>query len=204
MTDCNQIEYQELLDLSADGALDEVEMRRLQAHLDVCPSCRTERVQLLQLGEVLRAARVDVDPDFQERVVAALRPTGWEARSPRSWVWAVALCAGFGATAAILAGLSAARLTPTGSFVSALTAVLGLFKASILAGSGLLGASWRGLSLGLHELLAGSPANLVALGALVVGCNLVFFRLWQGAVVASERRRTKAASGRDRRERASG
>jgi len=189
MNECTELEYQELLDLSADGVLNRAETHRLEAHLRSCAPCRTEREDLVRLGDVLRASRIEVDPGFQERVMAELQPTGWEARSPRSWAWAVGICALLGGTAAILAGSSAAHLTPAGSFLSAFAAVLGLFKASMLAGAGLLGASWRGLGLGVQELLSGSPANLVALAAVVVGCNLVFFRLLQNTVLAVEQKR---------------
>jgi len=198
MSDCLQIEFHELLDLSLDGALGTAEARRLDAHLARCSACRTERAQLEKLSEVLQSAKIDVDPSFRDRVIAELGPTAWEARTRRSWISAVALAALFGSIAAVLGGFGAARLAPASSFLSALAAVFGLFEASLLAGFGLLGASWRGLGLGVQEVLSGSPANVVALAAVVLGCNLVFFRLFQSTVAAIGRKRASEAARSER------
>ena len=55
--------------------------------------------------------------------------------------------------------------------------MLDLFRSSLLAGAGLLDASWRGLGLALGRLFDGSLLNLAAFGIFVVGVDALFLRL---------------------------
>ncbi len=55
--------------------------------------------------------------------------------------------------------------------------MLELFGSSLVAGAGLLNASWRGVGLALGRLFDGSLLNLVALGVVVLGLDLLFLRL---------------------------
>ncbi len=97
-----------------------------------------------------------------------------------------------GCASAALVGLSAADLAPRGPLPSALFAIVDLFGSAVLAGAGLLAASWRGLGIGLAELLAGSRSALTALALGVVGLNLLLWRLLRhpARVARAQRRST--------------
>lgn len=169
--------YREWLDFEIEGVLGDAERAALFAHLEGCEACRRERHQLLELAETLRESKVEVRPDFRAAVMRALPATGWEARAPRAWRVPIALFALLGGAAAVLFGTSAARAGIPGSMVGALSAIVDLFGAALLAGSGLAAASWRGLGLALGELLGASRANLVAALMLVAGVNWLLYRL---------------------------
>jgi anti-sigma factor RsiW len=168
--------YREWLTLDADGGLDRAERARLEEHLAGCPECRREREKIqgevLALNTLLRGAAVEVRPDFQTSVMAALPTAGWESRSPRAWRFTAAVILLLGVAAGLLvAGSSAA---PSG--LGALFAVGGMLRAAVVAGAGLAGASWKGLGLILDRVIA-SPLSLGAFGFLVVALNLFLFSL---------------------------
>jgi hypothetical protein len=105
----------------------------------------------------------------------------------------VAILLSLGCAAAVLVGLSAADLAPQGALPAALAAIADLFGSAVLAGAGLLAASWRGLGIGLADLLAGSRSALLALALGVVGLNLLLWRLLRHpARVARAERRTSS------------
>ena len=112
-------------------------------------------------------------PDFRAAVMSALPTAGWEARSPRAWRFTAAVIVLLGGFAA---ALLVAGSAPAASGFGALAAVGGMLQAAILAGAGLLGASWKGLGLVLDELLS-SPASLGAFGFLVLCLNLLLVSL---------------------------
>ena len=72
-------------------------------------------------------------------------------------------------------------------------AVFDLFRSSLVAGAGLLDASWRGLGLALGRLFDGSWLNLVAFGVFVLGVDALFLRL----LLKTRRRVRQTAAGRD-------
>ena len=72
-------------------------------------------------------------------------------------------------------------------------AVVDLFRSSLLAGFGLLDASWRGLGLALGRLFDGSLLNLVAFGVFVIGVDALFLRL----LLKARRKVRQAASDRE-------
>ena len=167
-------EFQELLQVEADGELNALEARRLESHLAGCAACRGERRTLASLGELLAGGRIPVREGFRQEVLAELPATAWESRHPASWAAGAALVLLLGGGAFALttgAGLSASPLA--GAFV----AVLDLFRSSLLAGAGLLSASWRGVGLALGRLFDGSLLNLAAFGVVVLGLDLLFLRL---------------------------
>ena len=183
-------DYHELLQMQADGELSRLEAQRLERHLASCPGCREERRELARLDELLGAARIAVRADFRDEVVAALPDAGWQNRHPASWAAGVALVFLLGGGAFALtsgAGVAAAPLAEI--FV----AVLDLFRSSLLAGAGLLDASWRGLGLALDRLFDGSLVNLVAFGVFVIGVDALFLRL----LLRTRRRVREAAASRD-------
>jgi anti-sigma factor RsiW len=167
--------YREWLNSDTEGDLGRDERARLDEHLASCPDCRREREELQALDTLLRGVAIPVRADFQASVMSALPTAGWEARSPRAWRFTalVILMLGSLATALMIAGPGAG---PAPSGLGALFAVGGMLRASVVAGAGLLGASWKGMGLILDRLIA-SPVSLGAFGFLVLALNLFLFSL---------------------------
>ncbi len=169
--------YREWLYLELDGALDTGQRSQLRDHLVGCPECQREQRELIALDELMIASRVDVRSDFSKDVMASLPTAAWESRNPKSWVAAMA------ATVLLLLGSGALIATSSESLGSVLTlatvfsTVAELLRSSIVAGAGLLGASWKGLGLAFQEVLSGSIWNLLAVGILVVAVNVLLIRL---------------------------
>jgi len=167
--------YLEWLHLEADGGLAPGQASRLESHLRSCPECREERQALAVLSQRLEASRVAVRRDFRREVMLSLPAAGWESRSPRSWAAAAALLAALlsGAVAVSYSTPSAANPTVWG----AVGAVADLFRATLLAGGGLLTASWQSLGTAIERALGGSAWNLGAFAVLVLGLDVLFLRL---------------------------
>jgi hypothetical protein len=109
---------------------------------------------------------------------------------PRAWALPVAVLGLLAAVALALWGV-ADPVTGAGGLGSAAGALADLFRAALLAGSGLAAASWRGLGAAIGEWLGASPGNWVAAGVLVVALNLLAYRL-----VRAARRPARAATRR--------
>ena len=169
--------YREWLSVELDGELDSGQARQLLAHLASCGACRKERDTLRLLDRNLAESRVEVDEAFEADVMAALPTVGWESSHPKSWIAALAIVVLLGAAAAAVMGSTAARLEPAAPFLAAVAAVFDLFRSSVLAGAGLLTASWSGLGIALGSLLETSKWNLAAFGVLVLGLNVFLLRL---------------------------
>lgn len=74
------------LSLLHDGYLPESRRKRLEAHLARCEPCRVQRDLILRLSQELSAsADVVPSPDFDDRVVSALRLTGLQRPSWAHW-----------------------------------------------------------------------------------------------------------------------
>lgn len=166
--------YLELLHQQADGELERLDRQKLERHLAGCADCRAEREALVRLEGLLAAERRQVRPGFRQELMARLPAAGWENRHPVSWAAGVALVVLLAAGAVALTRGAGLASTPV---AGALVAVLDLFRSSLLAGFGLLSASWRGVGLALGRLLDGSWLNLAALVVLVLGLDLLFLRL---------------------------
>jgi|GEM_PF-966624 len=169
--------YREWLDLDLAGELGDGERQRLEAHLEGCAGCRTERRSLEALTRVLAAGRVSVGADFSARVMASLPVAGWEGRSPQAWRWPLVALAALVAAVGALLGVSSAELAPSGSVAGALGAVTDLLVTGALAGAGLLGASWQGIGLIAREALGEIPGGFVAFAVLVVCLDFLLFTL---------------------------
>lgn len=182
--------YREWLNLEAERDLGPDERARLDEHLAFCPECRREREELQALDSLLKSVAIPVRSDFQTAVMSALPTAGWEARAPRAWRFTalVILMLGSLAAALMIAGPGAG---PAPSGLGALFAVGGMLRAAVVAGAGLLGASWKGAGLILDRLIT-SPASLGAFGFLVLCLNLFLVSLI---------RRRKPAGAMARRER---
>lgn len=179
--------YREWLNLDADGGLDSGDRALLDEHLASCADCRRERQEILALDGLLRGSALPVRPDFRVSVMSALPTVGWQARSPRAWRFTAAVIVLLGGFAA---ALLIAGSAPAASGFGALAAVGGMLQASILAGAGLLGASWKGLGLVVDHVVS-SPASLGVFGFLVLCLNLLLISLIR-------RRRPAAAAARSR------
>jgi predicted anti-sigma-YlaC factor YlaD len=174
--------FREWLNLDADGTLAPAERARLEEHLAGCEECRREREELAAFERLLQRSAVPVRPDFADAVMAALPPAGWEARSPRTWRFPLAVAA----MLMMIAGLLVAGSSAAPSGLAALGAVGGMIRATALAGAGLLGASWKGIGIVVEEVIS-SPVSLGAFGFLVLCLNLLLVSLLR-------RRRPSAAS----------
>ena len=183
-------EFQELLQVQADGELSRLEAQRLDRHLSSCATCRAERRELARLDELLTAARVPVRPGFRDEVLDALPSAAWESRHPASWAAGAALVLLLGGGAfALTSGVGVTSSPLAEIFV----AVFDLFRSSLVAGAGLLDASWRGLGLALGRLFDGSWINLVAFGVFVLGVDALFLRL----LLKTRRRLRESTASRD-------
>ena len=183
-------DYLDLLQMQADGELTRLDGQRLDRHLASCAACRAERRELARLDELLAAASVPVRPEFRDEVVAALPSAAWESRHPASWAAGVALAVLLGGGAFALT--SGAGVT-TSPLAEIFVAVFDLFRSSLVAGAGLLDASWRGLGLALARLFDGSWINLAAFAVFVIGVDALFLRL----LLRTRRRVRQTAASRD-------
>ncbi|HXO21118.1 MAG TPA: anti-sigma factor [Thermoanaerobaculia bacterium] len=187
--------FREWLNLEVDGQLPDERRARLEDHLSSCQECQDERRDLLRVHRILERGRLPVRADFRQSVLAALPPTGWEARHPRAWRFPAAVLVLLGGAAVGL--LSVAHSAAGGggrggsAILGALLAIGGLFRATLLAGFGLLNASWKGFGLVAGDLFA-SPLTIGAFGLLVVCLNLLLFSLLRRKrpVAAEASRRT--------------
>ncbi len=183
-------DYRELLQMQADGELSRLESQQLDRHLAACADCRRERQELARLDQLLVAASVPVRDGFRDEVVAALPSAAWQSRHPASWAAGVALVVALGGGAFALTSGAGVSVSPLAEIF---VAVLDLFRSSLLAGAGLLDASWRGLGLALGRLFDGSLVNLAAFGVFVLGVDALFLRL----LLKTRRRVRDAAAARD-------
>jgi anti-sigma factor RsiW len=164
--------YREWLNLDAEGVLPQERRGPLDEHLAACAECRAERNELQALAGFLLKGRVPVRADFRAQVMSALPPAGWESRSPLTWAFPASVFVLLGAIAAVTMG----GRSPRSSLVAVQTAVAGMFRASAVAGAGLIAASWKGLGLAFSAALS-SPMSLGAFGIFVLCLNLVLFSL---------------------------
>lgn len=161
--------------------LGQTERAELEAALAADPELAREAGELERLDRLIRQESLPVRNGFRQTVMSQLPAAGWEAQHPRSWRLAIGLFIGLAGAAAALFGMGSAHLGTGGAFLGALTAVADLFRSAVLAGAGLLAASWKGLGLTLGEATQGSKLTIVALGLLTVCLNVLFFMLRRGA-----------------------
>jgi len=81
-------EIQNLLSEFIDGELDGSNMSAIKAHMIRCPSCRSERDKLEQIGSGLRSLPpVTAPADFEFRIYAGIRNQVSDVQSPRRISW---------------------------------------------------------------------------------------------------------------------
>ncbi len=166
--------FREWLNLDADGRLAPEERARLTEHLAGCEECRGEQEELIAFQRLFESSALPVKPDFADSVMAALPHAGWEGRSPRTWQFPLAVAAMLIVVAGFLVAGSSSGAAPAG--LAALDALGGMMRAAVLAGAGLLGASWKGVGLIVENIIA-SPVSLGAFGFLVLCLNLLLVSL---------------------------
>lgn len=158
--------YRQWIDLEVEGELPAAESRRLAEHMADCAQCRAERRRLEALHHAFDEARIDVRPDLRERVMAALPSAGRRAAPVRTGPWvAAALIAALGTLSALLLG---ATSDPGLPLLGAAAALVEMGTATLVAGAGLLGASWSGLGMAVGELFRSEPAVLVVSAVLLL------------------------------------
>lgn len=169
-----------LVDLEKDGALTPSERSRLEAQLEaggpMADSLAQEAGSLGALQSLLEQARVAVHPEFVDRVMSAIESHRATQQRRIFAVAAAALLALVAATA-LLIGLSTGGAEAAGAASGPLGAVGDFFVTTLVAGAGLLGASWQGFGAALGQWLGESVVNLIGFGALVIGLNVLFFSL---------------------------
>lgn len=179
-----------LLEGDLDGRLDAAESARLGMLLAGDPGLARAHREQHAVAALLASERIAVRPDFARQVMAGLPEAPWESRS-RAWALPLALALILAVASTLVLGLGTGLDTGLGDTAlgGAATAVADLAVTSLLAGAGLLGASWRGVGMGLEELFAGSTATLAAFAVLVVCVDLLFV-----ALLLRRRRRTAEAA----------
>ncbi|HET9227283.1 MAG TPA: zf-HC2 domain-containing protein, partial [Thermoanaerobaculia bacterium] len=173
------------------GRLPRDERARLEDHLATCSDCSSELDELRELEGLLRQASVPVRENFRADVLAALPAAGWEARAPRTWSFPAAMFILLGVIATVVIGSGASGGEHAG--LGAVSAIFGMFQATVLAGSGLLGASWKGFGLVFQEMLS-SPMSLAMFGIFVLCVNILLVSMIRkrraaAAAVETTRRR---------------
>ncbi len=169
-----------LVDLDKDGSLTPSERERLEAKLaaggPLAESLAEEAGSLKALQSLLEQARVSVHPEFVDRVMAALE-TRRAAQQRRSFVAVAAVLVALVTATVFLIGLSSAPAEVAETAGGPLGALGDFFVTTLLAGAGLLGASWQGFGTALGRWLGESVLNLIGFAALVIGLNVLFFSL---------------------------
>ena len=158
-----------------EDALSPERRERLLSHLGECPECQAEERELARLSTVLTRGRLPVRADFKQSVLEALPAAGWEGRHPRTWRLPGSVAVLLGIIAAALFGAGSGRHSGSPVF-GAVSALGGFFRATLLAGLGVVQASSKGWGMVFSELFD-SWSTLAAFAVLVVCLNLLLLSL---------------------------
>lgn len=166
------------------------ERQRLEEHVGACGSCRAERRDLVRLDALLVDNAVPVRVGFADEVLRRLPAAAWEGRAVRAWRLPLAVLLALALGAAVVAGLGATG-GGAGALSGAAAALLDMVATGVLAATGMLWASWRGLGLAVEAYL--SPGAAIALFVLVVSIDVLLLtflvrRSRRGSEPAPERR----------------
>lgn len=175
-------EILERLDTWLDGGCHEPEASQLRADLAQSEELAAQERALRNLFAHLESSRLDVPPDFADRVMAALP----RRRPLVSWGVAAAVLVAFG-----LGGLALLETSGLGGGSLGLFSAIGDFVAtSLVAGAGLIGATWSGVGTAVREWLGPSPVNWVIAAAVLLSLGLLLVSLVRRRVPAVQRSRS--------------
>lgn len=176
------------LDQDLDDTLSVDDRARLERALAEGEETRGLHREMQAFSALLDESKIQARAGFREQVMAGLPAAAWEPRRSPAWLMPLAMALVLALAAGLL--LSSTDFTNGASFGTAL-ALVDFLQAASFAGAGLWAATWRGFGLGLEELLASSPLNLLAFGFGVMCLNLLFFRLLRRPALATEENSTK-------------
>ena len=161
----DHLEISERLESYAKAELASAEAAEVARHLEGCESCRAELEVERALLSGFADLRISARAGCAQNVIDRLRAPSWGRQKPAAWAFPAAAMAIFAAAAAWLSIGSSSPL-------SGLASTLGdLLATSLLAGAGLLGATWRGVGLAVRSAFSGDPLALLGLAA-VTGLSL--------------------------------
>jgi len=181
--------WKQWVDLDLEGELGREEKVRLDELSESEGEVLAERRALESLRRMIEDDRIEVRPGFTQRVMAALPPAWWERRGASAGLPAWALPLVMMLVLALGAALTFGAAEATGRVADVGLLVADFMAVTLLAGAGLLFATWRGVGFGLDQLFADSGLSLLALATAVLFLNLLFFSML--------RRRPKAAQSAD-------
>lgn len=166
------------MDARAEGNLDDGEKAHLEAFLAAADpgqiaEAEAEAIMWERLHTALREDRTEVRPGFQDDVMASVDPSLWEKTPAGAWKLPLAmmLCLALAAVWTLSGVASDHPIVGTGSVLADFA------QSTFLAGAGVTVAAWRGVGMGLEEMLAGSSFSWVAMAVLVLSVNLLFVSL---------------------------
>ncbi len=165
------------VDLDLEGELRAEDKARLDELAAAEPRVQAERRALESLHQMIEDDRIEVQPGFTARVMAALPRAWWERQRSSAGlpVWALPLAMML--VLALGGALLLGGAEETGRFAGVGLALLDFLQVTFLAGAGMLFATWRGVGFGLEQLIADSGMNLLAMVAAVVFLNLLLLSL---------------------------
>ena len=169
--------WKQWVDLDLEGQLEAVEQTRLDEVLEADEAARAERRTLGSLHRMMDEDRISVRDGFTAQVMEALPRAWWErgaapAGLPRfALPLAMMLIAALGAAILIGGSEEAGRFTGIG------VALFDFVQMTVLAGAGMLFATWRGVGFGLQEMIGTSNAGLAAFVLMAVCLNLLLFSM---------------------------
>ena len=165
--------WRQWVDLELEGELEAPERARLDELLETDDRVADERRVLGSLHRMIDNGRIPVRSGFLARVMAALPEAWWQRRAaaglPR---WALPLAAML--ISALGAALLLASAEDTGIFTGIGATLVDFIQVTVLAGAGMLFATWRGFGFGLQEMIANSGLSLAAIAVAVGFLNLLF------------------------------
>jgi hypothetical protein len=169
------------LDLWLDGGPDQPPSSDLSARLAADADVAAEERALRALFAQLEAARVTVRPDFADSVMARLP----RRRSAFSWVLAASVLAMLA-----VGGLGLLRLAGVGDSLGVVAALGDFVATGLIAGAGLLGATWSGVGAAVGEWLGRSPLSWGVAAAVLLSLCLLLVSLVRRRVPALQRGRS--------------
>ena len=169
--------WRQWVDLDLEGELGVEDKARLDEIAAAESEVRAERRALESLARMIEDDRLPVRPGFTERVMAALPAAWWERHRSRAGIPGWALPLAMMLALALGAALALGSLEGASRFAGLGMMVVDFMAVTLLAGAGMLFATWRGVGFGLEQLFADSGLNLLALAIAVLFLNLLFFSM---------------------------